>query len=199
MITFEQLREKTLTPAENKKREEIAKAMERENPGMPMAKKMAIATATAKKVAEANDTQMGTITVKTDAERQKRAQMYRDKKAKEESVEEARGVPRGRWGIEAIGKKTSSGQKPDYHYKSGMTEPEARKHHAKLSSSGKYAKIRIWDRSIGGKSHETHHEEAKPDAVEVMRKKQQMAAISTSDKDKLANIRAMLNKEKKPD
>ena len=46
------LEEKTLTPAEKKKREEIAKAMERENPGMPMAKKMAIATATAKKVAE---------------------------------------------------------------------------------------------------------------------------------------------------
>jgi len=44
--------EKTLTPAEKKKREEIAKAMERDNPGMPMAKKMAIATATAKKVAE---------------------------------------------------------------------------------------------------------------------------------------------------
>ena len=72
MITFTQLREavksadkkpenykdpsvseKTLTPAEKKKREEIAKAMERENPGMDMSKKMAIATATAKKVAEA--------------------------------------------------------------------------------------------------------------------------------------------------
>lgn len=85
------MQEKTLTPAEKKKREEIAKAMERDNPGMPMAKKMAIATATAKKVAE----------------------------------------------------------------------------------------------------------EAKPDAVEVMRKKQQMANISTSDKDKLAKIRAMLDKEKK--
>jgi len=44
--------EKTLTPAELKKREEIAKAMERENPGMNMGKKMAIATATAKRVAE---------------------------------------------------------------------------------------------------------------------------------------------------
>ena len=54
MITFEQLREKTLTPAEKKKREEIAKAMERENPGMDKSKKMAIATATAKRVAEAN-------------------------------------------------------------------------------------------------------------------------------------------------
>lgn len=44
--------EKTLTPAELTKREEIAKAMERENPGMSMSKKMAIATAQAKKVAE---------------------------------------------------------------------------------------------------------------------------------------------------
>jgi hypothetical protein len=59
MPSFQQLRssleEKTLTPAEKTKREEIAKAMERENPGMPMAKKMAIATAQAKKVTEAKD------------------------------------------------------------------------------------------------------------------------------------------------
>jgi len=46
-----QLAEKHLTPAEMKKREEVAKAMEREQPGMPMGKKMAIATATAKKAA----------------------------------------------------------------------------------------------------------------------------------------------------
>ena len=53
MKNFFYLREKTLTQAEKKKREEVAKAIERENPNMPMAKKMAIATATAKKVAEA--------------------------------------------------------------------------------------------------------------------------------------------------
>lgn len=47
-----ELEEKKLTPAEMKKREEVAKAIKRENPKMPMAKKMAIATATAKKVAE---------------------------------------------------------------------------------------------------------------------------------------------------
>jgi hypothetical protein len=52
MKNFKDLREKTLTPAEKKKREEIAKAMERENPGMDMKKKMAIATWQAKKVAE---------------------------------------------------------------------------------------------------------------------------------------------------
>ena len=48
----EMVDEKTLTSAEMKKREEVAKAISRENPKMPMAKKMAIATATAKKVAE---------------------------------------------------------------------------------------------------------------------------------------------------
>lgn len=52
MKTFKELVEKTLTPAELKKREEIAKAMERENPDMDMGKKMAIATAAAKRVAE---------------------------------------------------------------------------------------------------------------------------------------------------
>ena len=46
------LGEKHLTPAEIKKREEIAQAMERNNPGMNKSKKMAIATAQAKKVAE---------------------------------------------------------------------------------------------------------------------------------------------------
>ena len=52
MVKEDTLDEKTLTPAEMKKREEVAKAIERENPKMPMSKKMAIATATAKKVAE---------------------------------------------------------------------------------------------------------------------------------------------------
>lgn len=47
-----QIDEKHLTPAELTKREEIAKAIAKKNPGMPMGKKMAIATATAKKVAE---------------------------------------------------------------------------------------------------------------------------------------------------
>ena len=55
----EAVEEKTLTPAELKKREEIAKAMERDNPKMPMAKKMAIATATAKKVAEETELDEG--------------------------------------------------------------------------------------------------------------------------------------------
>ena len=50
--TYGKVDEKTLTPAEKKKREEVAKAIERDNPKMPMDKKMAIATATAKKVAE---------------------------------------------------------------------------------------------------------------------------------------------------
>ena len=36
--------------------------------------------------------------------------------------------------------------------------------------------------------------EAKPDAAEVIRKKQQMAAISTSDKDKLSKIRDMMKR-----
>ena len=59
MKTFQKLKsnlvEKHLTSGEKKKREEIAQAIHRDNPGMPMAKKMAIATAQAKKVAEAKD------------------------------------------------------------------------------------------------------------------------------------------------
>ena len=48
----ENIEEKKLTPAEKKKREEVAQAIARDNPNMPMDKKMAIATATAKRVAE---------------------------------------------------------------------------------------------------------------------------------------------------
>jgi hypothetical protein len=46
------LTEKKLTKPELKKREEIAKAMEKGQPGMDMEKKMAIATSIAKRVAE---------------------------------------------------------------------------------------------------------------------------------------------------
>lgn len=52
MINYWQLREKKLTPNELKKREDIAKAIERDDPGIDRSKKMAIATAQAKKVAE---------------------------------------------------------------------------------------------------------------------------------------------------
>jgi len=61
-IYGEEIEEKTLTPAEKKKREEVAKAIERENPNMPMDQKMAIATATAKKVAEDVQTEPATNT-----------------------------------------------------------------------------------------------------------------------------------------
>jgi hypothetical protein len=45
--------EKTLTPNEKRARERIAKGIAKSNPNMPMSKKMAIATARAKEVAEA--------------------------------------------------------------------------------------------------------------------------------------------------
>lgn len=48
----EKIEEKTLTPAELKKREKVAKSIERDNPNMPMDKKMAIATSVAKKTVE---------------------------------------------------------------------------------------------------------------------------------------------------
>ena len=65
----EALSEKTLTPAEMKKREEIARAMERQHPGMDKSKKMAIATAAAKRVAEAaGDITLTTTAKKSDAE-----------------------------------------------------------------------------------------------------------------------------------
>jgi hypothetical protein len=52
MAAHDFLTEKKLTKPELKKREEIAKAMEKGDPKMDMEKKMAIATSIAKKVAE---------------------------------------------------------------------------------------------------------------------------------------------------
>lgn len=51
-VKEESIDEKKLTKAEMKKREEIAKAIERQHPEYDMSKKMAIATAAAKRVAE---------------------------------------------------------------------------------------------------------------------------------------------------
>ena len=48
---YDELEERKLTDAEKNKREEVAKAIEKDNPKMPMGKKMAIATAQAKKSA----------------------------------------------------------------------------------------------------------------------------------------------------
>ena len=85
MKSFKQLREKTLTPAEKKKREEIAKAIEKDEPDMPMDKKMAIATAQAKKVAEGKKpvSQMTPAEKKADAERRKEYNAYQKSKRNE--------------------------------------------------------------------------------------------------------------------
>lgn len=52
-LEAENMEEKTLTPAELKKRNDVAKAIKKDDPDMPMDKKMAIATSVAKKTAEA--------------------------------------------------------------------------------------------------------------------------------------------------
>ena len=85
MKSFKELREKTLTPAEKKKREEIAKAIEKDEPNMPMDKKMAIATAQAKKVAEGKKpvSQMTPAEKKADAERRKEYNAYQKSKRNE--------------------------------------------------------------------------------------------------------------------
>ena len=49
---IERIEEKTLTPNEIKKRNKVAKSIQRDNPNMPMDKKMAIATSVAKKATE---------------------------------------------------------------------------------------------------------------------------------------------------
>ena len=55
LTAIQPIQEKKLTPNELKKRETVAKAIHKDDPNMPMDKKMAIATATAKRVAESDD------------------------------------------------------------------------------------------------------------------------------------------------
>ena len=174
----EAVEEKKLTPAEMKKREEIARAMERENPGMDKSKKMAIATAAAKRVAEEAD-QLDELSKKTLGNYIRAAGPDREAKLKKAQ------------------QHTNTG----HQLKQYADDKKSLRHaqqHFQISGElqGKAANRKI---GINKAVDRLTKEEAKPDAVEVMRKKQQMANISTSDKDKLAKIRAMLNKEKKPE
>lgn len=57
-LTESVIAEKKLTSAEKKKKEEVAKAIEKDQPGMNKSKKMAIATATAKKAVESIEEEM---------------------------------------------------------------------------------------------------------------------------------------------
>lgn len=177
-VDKEVVKEKTLTPAEKKKREEIARAMERENPGMDKSKKMAIATAAAKRVAEEAD-QLDELSKKTLGNYIRAAGPDREAKLKKAQ------------------QHTNTG----HQLKQYADDKKSLRHaqqHFQISGElqGKAANRKI---GINKAVDRLTKEEAKPDAVEVMRKKQQMANISTSDKDKLAKIRAMLNKEKKPE
>jgi hypothetical protein len=140
-----------LTAAEKDKREEIAKAMERDNPGMPMDKKMAIATATAKKVAEEVDLE------------------------------------------EDISKMSHSRLK--WHMNTGVPHGSYTKAEMKKERDRRLS--RVDTHAAYKKAKSSMSEESKPDAEDLMHRKRQMASISTSDKDKLAKVRAMLNKEKK--
>jgi hypothetical protein len=45
------------------------------------------------------------------------------------------------WAVEA----RNYGEEKDYFYMSGLTEKEARRRHAQMSNSGKWAMCRSWD------------------------------------------------------
>lgn len=284
MKRFKSLFEKKLTAAEKDKREEIAKAMERENPGMPMDKKMAIATAQAKKVAEGVELEEGLYHVEygrsgrlthqviatnaNDAHKKAMAHLkkknpklahpdYADAfnkpsvthikgnepradKYKTESTEldeaqldKMKKISPGfddrkkaeRHNDHLVSKKKASHKSyvakigDKYHVvdmkeSAELDESIEKMPHGRLKwhmntgvPHGSYTKgemkaerdrrMKTGEGEAYKKAKPSLSEAAKPDAVEMMRKKKQMAAISTSDKDKLAKVRALLNKEKK--
>lgn len=144
------LSEKKLTPAELKKREEIAQAMERDNPGMPMDKKMAIATAQAKKVAEATSvtdynpmSQGGTrkelLAKLSKSKDSKHAEAARKAGASQQELKQA--MDEEVWLEEShqVVAKTKEGET----FKSGVypTKEKAMDMHYKMAKSNKYAKV----------------------------------------------------------
>ena len=75
--------EATLSPAQLKKRDDIKKAIDRDNPGMDKSKKIAIATATAKRVAEKIVNDVSTIIEKEKEKEKTKVAQDKDVKDKE--------------------------------------------------------------------------------------------------------------------
>ncbi len=134
-----ELVEKKLTPAELKKREEIAKAIEKDNPKMPMDKKMAIATATAKRVAEKIVDDVSTIIEKE----KEKARVAQDKDVKDKKGSQPSVYYKG------VAKKTKSARASHFAkhgkmdddnpaaYKDAPGDKKARKKGTKLSKHTK--------------------------------------------------------------
>ena len=134
-----ELVEKKLTPAELKKREEIAKAIEKDNPKMPMDKKMAIATATAKRVAEKIVDDVSTIIEKE----KEKARVAQDKDVKDKKGSQPSVYYKG------VAKKTKSSRASHFAkhgkmdddnpaaYKDAPGDKKARKKGTKLSKHTK--------------------------------------------------------------
>jgi hypothetical protein len=183
--TFRSLRtEKTLTPAEKKKREEIAKAMEKDNPDMPMDKKMAIATAQAKKVAEApNEGAM------------KRMVTTQSNKADRMASTDKKGLETYKKKVNELDNKTLK----SYIKKAskdaadrGMDAVDRAKRGDTLGFGKQFVKSR--DRVKNVAKAVDKLEATIPDGQTIMTKKPEP---TKNDADKIAKIRAMLDKEKK--
>ena len=142
-----ELVEKKLTPAELKKREEIAKAIEKDNPKMDMSKKMAIATATAKRVAEKIVDDVSTIIEKE----KEKARVAQDKDVKDKKGSQPSVYYKG------VAKKTKSSRASHFAkhgkmdddnpsaYKDAPGDKKARKKGTKLSKHTKSYKQMFGD------------------------------------------------------
>jgi hypothetical protein len=137
------LAEKTLTPAEMKKREDVAKAIERENPNMPMGMKMAIATKTAKRVAEAGpfgygakNPRKGSIEANADQKRKEQDKGKQPVEPRDQMVGVARKVMQGV--AEEQIDELKTGTLLRYHTKAGKSGLEAGVRASKSLDAGKY-------------------------------------------------------------
>lgn len=139
------LNEKTLTPAELKKREEIAKSIEKDQPDMPMDKKMAIATAAAKRVAEMNFHQFrNQLTEEKKPCSHCDGKGYHEEDGKKMECPECNGTGTMKESVESQQKVKLKGFGPD-HAKGNMGNPSARAALGKRMSDNEKARQALKD------------------------------------------------------
>ena len=200
-----EIEEKTLTSAELKKREEVATAIERDNPDMPMGKKMAIATSTAKKVAEEVDPNVDMLNEFLSADELGQSMLDEIRGA---DVEDQHIIMQLRSSQDLEGKK-------EIRFRNKTSAKVAPKHIDKILKLHDHPSVKpVHKRQIRvaiSKSHdhlkkfadqikeETTNEEAKPDITQQMADKAKKDRIMPTDREKLSKLAGMLKKEETDD
>ena len=164
---IEKIEEKKLTPNELKKREKVAKAIKRDDPNMPMDKKMAIATSVAKKHAEnylhdyGTDASVKVMKKQTPGQNESLWRNIHNKRARGEKMRKKgeKGAPTPDQMKRAQGEATSVPQDSDIASKKG-TQPA--KYYTGMSKATKAKRDAHFKAKKSGPAPGDHGKETKP-------------------------------------